>query len=793
MLNFLSVPFFFEEEKINMNIKKIRLYLLLLLFSAIGIIGFHPSNIFAANKAVATGPYSWTDPGGYVHTTAYIKINNTIVYCIDPDKPAPYGGLDYSNGKKYNDNIKAILYYGYGGDGNETGNSMDDYIKTYVALNNWEEGKTDKSTYSNQDPKVWNLIQHAKKKDAPNYDLKFNKSKVDSSVSGNEQKSETIKLTGSGQATFNLPSKVTIHIENGTSKQGGSVTIHSGESFYFTAPLDYNSDFKTGNINAKVNQLASLLYMPTGSNYQRLVQASRIEDPISPAGFTVHFEKRQRKIIVLHKDEYNNTLLATDNYTRNIGSSYSFGPKSSITKEDNIYKPISTTKKTGTVGNSDITLTFYYKLQRKITVLHKDVRDGTLLDSNTYTKYRGDTYSYNPKTNLKKGDYIYRPTSTAKKTGTVGGNDITLTFYYDVPLIKTSIKRIRIYTAASKDGLPVKISLIKENIYPETVADMLKENIKVNLYQGKILVDSKQYTAKSLPLNLDMKIPSEYLKVNTKKSYTVKLEGYNSNAIDVPKNKNSLSTDGYTSSEKIIKVVPSTQTEIAYKGVVMTEHEINNTMKVFYETLDIPIKPIEKMRTGYGFKMPLNVTYVNEIGINSTDFSFNMSVPKKIVDKNYISYPIKNNIATVPLEKTKNNDTISENQLITKQTFELQHVNVEDQTGFLFSDKQVKNHDNRIKHELVDGDRKFYLPIWGDVGNYSIHVQSDENIGINLVSIDISYKLNVFAHMFAYMDSETIDQDAILMVPVNKDNPFPNGKPNDWTQADLDWLKNDNW
>ncbi len=40
---------------------------------------------------------------------------------------------------------------------------MKDMVKTYVALNNWLDGKRDQKTYSNQDPDVWKLIQHAKK------------------------------------------------------------------------------------------------------------------------------------------------------------------------------------------------------------------------------------------------------------------------------------------------------------------------------------------------------------------------------------------------------------------------------------------------------------------------------------------------------------------------------------------------------------------------------------------------------------------------------------------------------
>lgn len=102
---------------------------------------FFTSSAHAAT-AVAKGPYTWKDPHGVAHETAFIKIGDNIVFCIDPGKPAPYGGHSYALPKRqYDDGVKAILYYGFGGDGNEIGNSMTDMVKTYVALNNWLDGK----------------------------------------------------------------------------------------------------------------------------------------------------------------------------------------------------------------------------------------------------------------------------------------------------------------------------------------------------------------------------------------------------------------------------------------------------------------------------------------------------------------------------------------------------------------------------------------------------------------------------------------------------------------------------
>ncbi|MDO7204255.1 hypothetical protein Q5M85_08995 [Paraclostridium bifermentans] len=83
------------------------------------------------------------------------------------------------------------------------------------------------------------------------------------------------------------------------------------------------------------------------------------------------------------------------------------------------------------------------------------------------------------------------------------------------------------------------------------------------------------------------------------------------------------------------------------------------------------------MRTGYGFKMPIDLTYTNGIGASDLDFKLAMKVPDKLVDKSYIEYESKDNTSTVNLEKTHNDSSTNNNTTTSKQKFELQHVNVE--------------------------------------------------------------------------------------------------------------------
>lgn len=666
----------------------------------------------SGNYATATGPYSWTDPGGITHRTAYITINGIIAYCMDPDVRAPYGGVYYGSPTVYDDAMKAILYYGYGGEGNQIGNTIEDYVKTYVALNNWSKGKTTQSTYSNRDPEVWNLIQHAINKDAPNYDIAFDKGWVSSYISGDVQKSETITLNGRGDATLNIPNDVTIFIVGGVSQKGGSIKIAGGQSFYFTAPLDYGNDYVTGNVNANRTNLASLLYLPISGNYQRLISGQYVTDPIAKAGFTVDFEVRKRTI----------------------------------------------------------------------TVNHIDARDGSLIRSDTETKLIGSNYSYSPRNDLKKGEYTYRPISTAVQAGTLGNEDITLTFYYDVPFIKTGLKKVEIYTAPANEGLPIKIDLLKTNIYPNSTSGMVDAKINLNIYKGSQLVLSKPYNAQNLPTHVDLTIPKTVLSVNQKNDYTVKLEGYNKNDIDVVTENQEIKLDGYTSSEQTIKVDSDTSTELNYKGVVKTEREAKKEMKTYYETIQIPVNKLRKMRTGYGFEMSLDINYKNEIGVKLNTLAFSMIVPEKIVDKSYIEYPTKDEKATVLMENTKQDNKNEGNTAVSIQKWELPHVNVEKITGYLYSDEQIKAKNPQNATDIKDGYRKFYLPIWGYIGDYPIKVESNEDIGVNKINIEISHNLNVFAHMYGHIDSITGKQDAIYLRPINSDKP---NYPKSWTKEEI--------
>lgn len=721
-------------------------------------------------------------------TVGRFKVNGQWAFCVDHAKTSPPSNTSYDSGSIYNnESIRAILYYGYGGIGNEIGTSNDAWVATTLALDSVMNNND--SAYRRKIPGYSILMDHAQKKDAPSTDASFSKSSVTSSVSGDRQVSETITFNADyrNSITLAVQSGTTIVVD-GKSYTNGNVTINGGQSFYITAPLDYSNNVVYSNIKPSLKIYQSILYMPTSSKYQRLGQGME-QDPPPIQNLSVEFKARQRNITVLHKNRHDGSILLQENDKKNIGSNYTYYPKNPLYKDGTTFIPESTNSKSGTVPNQDLTIEFWYNAQQNITIQHIDNRDGSIISQENEKKNRGEQYSYSPKNDLKKGDYTYRPISNQVQSGTVGNSDITIKFYYDVPLIKAGLKKIQIYTEQADKGLPVKVEIDKKYIYDENIADMSNSKIKLGLYDNSNNeVISKEFTAKTLPEMLDMTIPSTKLKKDSSKSYTLKIEGYDSNMVDVISNAMSLTTDGYTSSEKIIKVDSSKQDNLSYRGVVMTEREVGKNMKVYYETLDIPLERIKRMRTGYGFEVPLDLTYINEIGSNDLDFSFDFKAQDEIVDKSYIEYSSKNGVSTVALENTSKKSSTNNNVTISKQKFELQHINVEKRTGALFNDNQVNNQDSRIQYDLIDGGRKFYLPIWARIGDYQANVESTKDIGINKINVEIGYDINIYAHMYAHMDSESILDDAIILEPIDSDNPFLNGIPKGWTKENLDAL-----
>lgn len=307
--------------------------------------------------------------------------------------------------------------------------------------------------------------------------------------------------------------------------------------------------------------------------------------------------------------------------------------------------------------------------------------------------------------------------------------------------------------------------------------DMEEAKVNVSLYQGKDKVASNAYTAKTLPKSIKFKVQSNKLEVNQKKPYTVKIEGHNKNDIDVISDAAAITTDGYTSSERSFN---TSDTSFSHTGVIMTEREIKKDMKVYNETLKVNMNELQRKRTGYGFENPIDVVYTNELGQEfSSEFDF--YAPNSIVDNTYLTYRKDKDRSIIPFELTNHKESKKNDVLTTTEKLEYPQIKIEEITGYLFSMDQVEKKDSRIEYDLIDGGRKFYTPIWGHVGMYELETKSSSPLGVHKINLSIKQDFEIFAHMLAHMDSETVKDDALLLIPVNSDDPV---FPDNWTEED---------
>ncbi|EAK8385915.1 hypothetical protein CIC46_10230 [Listeria monocytogenes] len=519
---------------------------------------------------------------------------------------------------------------------------------------------------------------------------------------------------------------------------------------------------------------------------QQTVIAAAIDDPNS---FQINIEvTKTAPVVVEHRDKVTNELLKTTTETKTIGSNYSYKPINPLKIKDKTYIPQTTTPKTGTVKPRGNKVVFYYDLERTITISHVDKRTNALIVPKTVEKKRrGQKYTYNPRKDLKKGTYSYRVLTPNPVNGTVGGNNINVTFYYDLPLMDIGFKHIEIHTANAKKGLPLKLLIDKTALYSDTRNEYAQQKVTVQVTDKTTRrgVYEQSFTLRDLPKEITTTIAPKFLTKDQQHNYEVRLLGLKTGEIVSKAEK--IDTDGYTASEKQINVTPKDTPNIDYKGIVMTERDYGQPMVKKIEQFTMHNVKLENQKTGYGFNYTVRPFYGNQLSVTGIkEPSFDLFLDRQLMEKT-LNYPIVDNKVKLSLEPVRHQ--VDKKIMLSQQ--ELPTVFLEKESGNVFSEKQKQKNDPAIKEPLVPGGRKVYVPMWIDLGNYDVILQSREPIGVNEIQVKVTDQLPVKAYMFGHVKSPSIKQDEIILSPARSDNPFPNGVPKDFTESDLKWFKDE--
>lgn len=242
-------------------------------------------------------------------TVGHFEVDGEQAFCIEHPKPTPATNTPNDGGNIYdNAKVAATLYYGITGDKNIFGSDwtrgtvLTSLILSEMYLGSYQGG----SSIAGYDQ----LKAKAVAGDYPEAALKLTKTTLNSSVSGDVQKTETSKFEAdsSNYVVVSLDSKVTMYnVTKGTKSTGGNIRIYGGDSFYLTAPLDYDSDFGSGALKGSMKVLSPILYKMNDGSLQKLVKAGWF-DPTKTVSFTAKFEAQVGDLKIKKNGSDNRTL-----------------------------------------------------------------------------------------------------------------------------------------------------------------------------------------------------------------------------------------------------------------------------------------------------------------------------------------------------------------------------------------------------------------------------------------------------------------------------------------------------
>ncbi|AIF68402.1 hypothetical protein GZ22_18395 (plasmid) [Terribacillus saccharophilus] len=734
------------------------------------------------------------------HKVGEFEVDGKTAFCFQHGEQTPGDGAKYHDPDPYNnERAQRALYYGYKGAESIFSSSEKDLgiVVTSLIMDRIYSGGSSGQSLPKYD-KLWDKVVNG---DVPDNRVRFSDTNLSVSVKGDKQVSQstTFITDKNNSIKVKVPSKVTIVNETtGKKVTNGTMTIKGGEKVHLEAGLDVGVNFKTGDLQgANTDRYQPLITKPNGGNTQVLGFLDVYTDPANKTSLQAKFEVREKNIDVTWKDKDSKKVFKHVNEDKTIGSKYKYTPPATFKDGDNTYERMTDKPFEGTVSK-DLTHVFNYKLRRTVTVNYYDNRTGEKVkDTKKYTKLRGDKYSESHPT-IKQDGYTMR---YVKKTGdaesgTIDTKNITVNYYYDKPLAKVQLDKVQVYTAMASEGMPVRVYLSKDLNYKSSVADMSKKKIAVGLYLNNDLIEKKSYTANSLPKQFDFKVPSSKLKVNTKDRYAVKFLDYDEADFDIKDGYSRLALDGWSANEGTIKL--DVEEDADHTGsksyVVMTEITPTTNMKKYVERFTYSATPLADSKSGYGVETDFKIEYTNDLGkdwefaTDINDSAAHYYAPEGLLDPS-LEYEITDGIFEAPLVKSTDNRSTASKKEWT-DSFVFPHMNVERQTGDLFTDEEVEAGDSDIEHDLKEGGDKFYSPIWAEITDYDVQYKTNK-MGANKMTVELSDNWNIYAQMIATMDSKTIDKDAILFIPVNKEDPFPDGDlPYGFTEEDVEWIKN---
>lgn len=338
--------------------------------------------------------------------------------------------------------------------------------------------------------------------------------------------------------------------------------------------------------------------------------------------------------------------------------------------------------------------------------------------------------------------------------------------------LELGLERIRIYTDDHLKGLPVSVRVKQNVLDAERVKD---QQLTLALYDADsgAKVAEKSFKQSELLRENNLLIPASVLVQAGVGTYEVRIEGYDDMVVWVKDGEGSLDTEGHTAVKKTLTNADKNALgEVKFKGVVMTEREIHRDMVSYYETLTIPKIVDPRVKAGYGFTFAPKVTYTNELMtetmsrtglLNRVDAT--LTLDRELMDKTLEYYDAASDTGIIPMDS----ELVATTGEKVEADYSIPQMYLEQGSGNMYSGNQKEN--GEMTGTAIDAGHKLYVPVWIDeAGKYDAAFQSSKPIGAHRVNFNMMSQVDVYAYMFSYIDSETADNDGLLVHPMNQND-----------------------
>ena len=281
-------------------------------------------------------------------STYSCKYNGQWSYCLESSKRTPSAGNYTASVIENNENVRKLLYYGFGGPGatdvfaperdlkailcpDDTYLTNDDakYLLTHIFLsgaysgdwNGFNEQLFNQTFGSNYGTNIMNIYNAIISLPNPGNGADFSTGSTAKFAAIYDeknmlQKTNTVKFNASSNETVQIPlqDNVTLHIEGtSNSKTGGNATVYGGQSFYLTTPAtnvleNYQSEKLNSSAKGKFCALAIIPSTNTtqshGSWYQENANELKYKVDWMGFGYVELYKEALNENVIKNNDLY---------------------------------------------------------------------------------------------------------------------------------------------------------------------------------------------------------------------------------------------------------------------------------------------------------------------------------------------------------------------------------------------------------------------------------------------------------------------------------------------------------